>query len=123
MNRITEITIAGKTYYLNYSTKIAKIAQERYGGMENFTGVFQDKPLTDTLAELNFLLAAFIVQGAAYKKLEDGTDAPVLTEEELEVLISPNEVAQRVSEIFAAMGTGMKATVELEPDPKNGEAA
>lgn len=47
---------------------------------------------------------------------------PLLTEDEVELLTVPSDLAEYKSAITEALYRGTKRNVESEPDPKNAEA-
>lgn len=94
MKRITEITIGGKAYPLNFSVRAAKKAVERYGDLTEVSRALvgldeKYNPVDETI----WMLETMLEEGARYVKLTDGADIVPLKGEELETLVGYYDVA------------------------------
>lgn len=118
--RVTELTIAGKTYPVCLSTGAAKKISDRYGDITKVSDAFTDKSTSEMLGELNWLLALLVKAGCDYKKYSEGKEIEPITEEALDCLLGLDDVQQLQSDVFGAMTDGMKREVEV--DEKNAEA-
>lgn len=120
MNRLVEWQLAGKTYYLNFSQKAARLVSERYGSIENVSDIFEGKPIHEVLSETNWLLTLLIDQGAAYKKVVFDEEVPTISAEDLEVVMGLSDLSEMTTMVMGAITKGMSQTVEVEPS-KNDE--
>lgn len=118
--RVTELTIAGKTYPVCLSTGAAKKISDRYGDISNVGEAFTDKSTAEMLGELNWLLALLVKAGCDYKRYSDGQQIEPITEEALDCVLGLDDVQQLKSDVFGAMTAGMSREVEV--DGKNAEA-
>lgn len=121
MNRITEFEIAGKKYPLNFSVKAARAVDEKFGSLDQLSGVFGWGDITTIMYNVCWTLRLLMEQGAAYKKLVEGEDVELLSEEDLETLIGAPDIPRAQAAIHESIGISMKQTVEVEPDEKNAE--
>ncbi len=122
MNRLCEIEIGGITYPLNFSVKAARLVEEKFGGVHKVTGVYgKSADLCTTLNNQTWLLQLLMEQGAKYKKLVDGEDIELPTDDEIEVLIGALGMKDVQIALFGCIGISLTPTVEVETDPKNAE--
>lgn len=121
MNRITEFEIAGKKYPLNFSVKAAEMIGERYGDISEIGKAFDGDNASKMLSEFVWLLSVLIDQGCAYKRIVSGDDIAAPSLDDLKVIIGMQDFIARKSELMNAIVSGMKPTVEVEPDAKNAD--
>ena len=121
MNRITEFELGGKRYPLNFSVAAARKIDEEYGGFEKLNGVFAWESVESALKDCFWTLRLLMEQGAAYQRIFGGEVVEIPTLEEMEILLGGPDIQRMQRAIHEALGLGMEATVEVEPDPKNGE--
>lgn len=121
MKRITEIELAGKQYPLNFSVKAAKAVDEKFGSLDQLSGVFGWGDITTSMYNVCWMLELLMEQGAAYKKLVDGETVELLPKEELETIIGPADIPMVQVAILESIGLSMKPSLEVEPDEKNVE--
>lgn len=130
MDRIKSITIAGREYLLNFSTRAAKAVIERYGDIASINQALFARPdenegdkraITDFAEEVAWVLALLIKEGAAYQKIVNHETADTISEEELLVVMSAAELMSARLQALDAVGAGLTATIEVEPDAKNAE--
>ena len=107
-DRNTNITIGGDEYTLILTTKATKEIAGRYGGLENLG----DKLLKSENFEMAIGEIVWLITLLANPK-------PLLTEEEVEILTVPSELATYKEAITEALYKGTKRNVESEADPKN----
>lgn len=117
-----EITVGGKAYPLNFSVKAAREITERFGDVENIFQAFQGGDLGKRMDDVVWLLALLINQGIARRNLLNETQVEEVKAEDLEILLGLDDLVGIMMELLAAITAGMEQEVELEPDPKNGEA-
>lgn len=120
--RTPEFTVGGKAYPLNFSVRAAKEVTERYGDISQIGDAFQTENLVKTMEESIWLLALMMNQGIARRNLLEGKQEQGVKESELEVLLDASDMGRLRAALMDAMTAGMSREVELEVDPKNGEA-
>ena len=115
------IQIGGETYELLLTTKATKEIAKRYGGLENLgTKLMKSENFEMALDEIIWLIALMANQSVLIYNLRHKDDPkPLLTEEEVELLTSPLELATYKDAIMEAMFRGTKRNIESEADPKN----
>lgn len=119
--RTATITIGGEEYELLLTTRATKAIAGRYGGLENLgEKLMKSENFEQTLDEIIWLIALLANQSILVYNLKH-KDAPkeLLTEEEIELLTMPGELAEYREGITAALHKGTKRNVESEPDIKN----
>ena len=120
------IRISGTEYELVLTTRATKEIAKRYGGMENLgEKLLKSENFEMALDEIVWLITLLANQAILVRNLKN-KDAPeaLLTEEEVELLTTPLELAAYKSAITEAMFRGTKRTVESEEESisKNAEA-
>ena len=122
--RSAVITIAGEEYELILTTKATKAIAGRYGGLENLgERLMKAENFELALDEIVWLLTLLANQSVLIYNLKH-KDAPrdLLTEEEMELLTSPLELASYKNAITEAMFKGTARNVLSEGDSKNTQA-
>ena len=119
--RAAAIQIGGETYELLLTTRATKEIAKRYGGLENLgTKLMKSENFEMALDEIIWLIALMANQSVLIYNLRHKDDPkPLLTEEEVELLTSPLELATYKDAIMEAMFRGTKRNIESEADPKN----
>ncbi len=122
--RSAAIQIGGETYELLLTTKATKEIAKRYGGLENLgTKLMKSENFEMALDEIIWLIALMANQSILIYNLRHKDEPkPLLTEEEVELLTSPLELATYKDAIMEAMFRGTKRNIESEADPKNGRS-
>lgn len=118
--RSAAIQIGGETYELLLTTKATKEIAKRYGGLENLgTKLMKSENFEMALDEIIWLIALMANQSILIYNLRHKDEPkPLLTEEEVELLTSPLELATYKDAIMEAMFRGTKRNVESEADQK-----
>ena len=123
--RSAVITIAGEEYELILTTKATKAIAGRYGGLENLgERLMKAENFELALDEIVWLLTLLANQSVLIYNLRH-KDAPrdLLTEEEMELLTSPLELASYKNAITEAMFKGTARNVVSEDEgSKNTQA-
>ena len=124
--RSAVINIGGTDYELILTTKATKAIAARYGGLDKLSEkLMKAENFEMALDELLWLLALLANQSILIHNLKN-KDAPkeLLTEDELELLTSPLELATYKNAITEAMFRGAARNVqsENEGDTKNEKA-
>jgi hypothetical protein len=123
-DRTAVISIGGAEYELILTTRATKEIAKRYGGLENLgEKLMKSENFEMALDEIIWLLTLLANQSILIHNLKN-KDAPrdLLTEDELELLTSPLELAAYKNAITEAMFKGTKRNIESEDDgSKNAE--
>lgn len=117
------ISIAGKEYELILTTRATKEIAKRYGGLENLgEKLMKTENFELALDEVVWLITLLANQSILIHNLKNPKDkSELLTEEAVELLTSPFELATYKSAIMEAMYKGSKREIESEDDSKNAE--
>ena len=117
------ISIAGEEYELILTTKATKEIAKRYGGLENLgEKLMKTENFELALDEVVWLITLLANQSILIHNLKNPKDKiDLLTEEAVELLTSPFELATYKSAIMEAMYKGSKREIESEDDSKNAE--
>ena len=115
------INIGGEDYQLILTTKATKAIAGRYGGLEHLGDkLMKAENFEASLEEICWLIALLANQSILIHNLKN-KDNPkdLLTEEEVELLTSPLELADYKAAISEAMFRGTKRHIESEDEGKN----
>ena len=117
------ISIAGEEYELILTTKATKEIAKRYGGLENLgEKLMKTENFELALDEVVWLITLLANQSILIHNLKNPKDKrELLTEDAVELLTSPFELATYKSAIMEAMYKGSKREIESEDDSKNAE--
>ena len=120
-DRNTNITIGGDEYTLILTTKATKEIAGRYGGLENLGDkLLKSENFEMAIGEIVWLITLLANQSILIFNLKNRDNPkPLLTEEEVEILTVPSELATYKEAITEALYKGTKRNVESEADPKN----
>lgn len=123
--RAATIKIGGKEYELVLTTRATKEIARRYGGLENLgEKLMKSENFEMALDEIVWLITLLANQSILIHNLKN-KDAPqeLLTEEEVELLTSPLDLAAYKNAITEAMfkGTARNVESEEETSSKNAE--
>ena len=122
--RAAMITIGSTEYELMLTTRATKQIAKRYGGLNDLGDkLMKSENFEMALDEIVWLLTLLANQSIFIHNLKN-KDAPKepLTEEELELLTSPLDLADYKAAITQAMFKGTKRNIESEDDgSKNAE--
>ena len=112
--RSAAITIGGKEYELVLTTRATKEIAGRYGGLENLGDrLMKSENFEMALDEIIWLITLLANQREDKKE--------PLTQDAVELLTSPFELAGYKEAIMEAMYKGTKRNIESETDSKNAE--
>ena len=121
MERSAVITIGGEEYTLVLTTKATKEIAGRYGGLENLGDkLMKSENFEMAIGEIVWLITLLANQSILIHNLKS-KDAPkeLLTEEMVELLTAPADLADYKAAITEALYKGAKRNVESEEDQKN----
>ena len=115
------ISIGGEDYELILTTRATKEIAKRYGGLENLgEKLMKTENFEMALEEVVWLITLLANQSILIHNLKNPKEKrELLTEEALELLTSPFELATYKSGIMEAMFKGSKREIESEDDSKN----
>ena len=115
------INIGGQEYELILTTKATKESAGRYGGLENLgEKLMKSENFEMALDEIVWLITLMANQSLLIHNLRNPDNKkPLLTQEEVELLTSPLELATYKSALTEAMFKGTKRNIESEDDSKN----
>jgi len=121
--RSTKITIGGQEYEMLLTTKATKEIAKRYGGLSNLGDkLMKSENFELALDEIVWLITLLANQSVLVYNLQNPkAKKELLTEESVELLTSPFELAAYKNAIMDAMYKGTKREVESEPDAKNAQ--
>ena len=121
--RTTNIVIGGEEYNLVLTTKPPKEIAGRYGGPENLREkLLKAENFEMALGEIVWLITVLANQTILIYNLRNKDNPkPLLTEEEVELLTNPLDLAEYKAAITEALFKGTKRNIESEADPKNEE--
>jgi len=123
-DRSAVVNIGGTEYEMILTTRATKEIGKRYGGLENLGDkLMKSENFELALDEIVWLITLLANQSILVHNLKN-KDAPKeqLTEDEVELLTSPLELAAYKTAITEAMFRGTKRNIESEEtDPKNAE--
>ena len=123
--RSAAISIGDKEYELVLTTRATKAIAGRYGGLENLgEKLMKSENFEMALDEIVWLITLLANQSILIRNLKN-KNAPeeVLTEEEVELLTSPLDLAAYKNAITEAMFKGTKRDVESEEESVSKVAA
>lgn len=120
-DRTSVINIAGDEYTLVLTTKATKEIAGRYGGLENLGDkLMKNENFEMALGEIVWLITLLANQALLIHNLKHKDDQKeLLTEEMVELLTVPADLATYKTAITNALYVGTKRNVESEADPKN----
>ena len=124
-DRSSKITIGGVEYEMLLTTKATKEIAGRYGGLSNLgEKLMKTENFEMALDEIVWLITLLANQSVLVNNLQNPADKrELLTEEAVELLTSPFELADYKNAIMDAMYKGTKQNVESEDDSVTGGAA
>ncbi len=119
--RSSLITVGGEEYRLVLTTKATKEIARRYGGLENLgEKLMKAENFEMALDEIVWLITLLANQSVLIDNRLKGEKRKPLTEDDVELLTSPLELATYKDAIMEAMFKGTKKNIESEEiDPKN----
>ncbi|GLY11492.1 hypothetical protein [Pseudobacillus badius] len=115
--RSASITIGGKDYELILTTKATKEIAKRYGGLENLgEKLMKAENFEMALDEIVWLITLLANQSIHIHNRLNEDKKEVLTEDDVELLTSPVEMATFKDAIMEAMFKGTKRTIKSEEE-------
>jgi hypothetical protein len=113
----TTINIGGTDFKLILTTKATKAIAGRYGGLENLgEKLMKTENFEMALDEIVWLITLLANQSILIHNIRNKDEKKeLLTEEEVELLTTPFDLAEYKNAIMASMMRGTKRNVESEP--------
>ena len=120
-DRASVIQIGGEDYTLLLTTKATKEVAGRYGGLENLgDSLMKSENFEMAIGEVVWLITLLANQSILIHNLKHkASPRELLTEEMVELLTVPADLATYKSAIMDALLKGTKRNVESEVDTKN----
>ena len=113
--RSSLITIGGEQYEMILTTRATKAISNRYGGLDNLGDkLMKSENMEMALDEIIWLITLLCNQSIEIHNLRNSDKKQLLTEETVELLTSPGELAEYKDAITEAMLNGTKINVESE---------
>ncbi|MCM1532714.1 MAG: hypothetical protein NC114_10655 [Ruminococcus flavefaciens] len=115
------ITVGGEEYELLLTTKATKEIAGRYGGLENLGDkLMKSENFEMAIGEIVWLITLLANQSILVFNLKNkDAKKELLTEEIVELLTMPLDLAGYKAAITEALYKGTKRNIESETDPKN----
>jgi hypothetical protein len=115
-DRSASINIGGTDFKLILTTKATKAIAGRYGGLENLGAkLMKTENFEIALDEIVWLITLLANQSILIHNIRNKDDKKeLITEEEVELLTTPFELAEYKNAIMASMMRGTKRNVESE---------
>ncbi len=121
--RSAEILIGGEEYELLLTTKATKEIAARYGGLENLGDkLMKTENFEMAIDEIVWLITLLANQSILIHNLKNEDKRDLLTEETVELLTTPFDLAGYKNALTEALYKGTKRNIESEPDLKNAGA-
>lgn len=119
--RSANIIIGGEEYTLLLTTKATKEIAGRYGGLENLGDkLMKSENFELALGEIVWLITLLANQSILIYNLRNKSNPKdLLTEDMVELLTLPADLAGYKDAITEALYKGTKRNIESEVDPKN----
>ena len=117
-DRGTKIQIGNREYEMLLTTRATKEIAKRYGGLEHLGDkLMQAENFELALDEVVWLLTLLANQSILVRNLKNReTPEPLLTEDEVELLTSPLDLAAYKEAITEAMFRGTKRNIQSEEE-------
>ena len=120
-DRSADVIIGGETYELILTTKATKEIAARYGGLDNLGDkLLKAENFEMALGEIVWLVTVLANQSILIHNLKN-RDHPkeLLTEESVELLTTPFDLAQYKEALTEALFKGTRRNIVSEEDQKN----
>lgn len=121
-DRSAAIVIGGEQYQLVLTTRATREIAKRYGGLEDLgEKLMKSENFEMAIEEIVWLIVLLANQSILIHNLQNAEKRELLTEDAVELLTSPLDLANYKNAILEAMMKGTKRYVESEEESsKNG---
>lgn len=117
-DRSAVITVGDKQYQLVLTTRATKEIAKRYGGLEDLgEKLMKSENFEMAIDEIVWLIVLLANQSVLIDNLQNQEKRELLTEEMVELLTSPLDLATYKNAIMEAMMKGTKRHIESEEEP------
>lgn len=112
--RSAVITIGEKEYELLLTTKATKEIAKKYGGLSNLGDkLVKSENYEDAIGEIVWLIVTLANQSILiFNYKNKGSEKPLLTQDEVELLTTPQDIANFKDAITEALLKGTKRNIE-----------
>lgn len=112
--RSSVITIGEKEYELLLTTKATKEIAKKYGGLSNLGDkLVKSENYEDAISEIVWLIVTLANQPILiFNYKNKGNEKPLLTQDEVELLTTPQDIANFKDAITEALLKGTKRNIE-----------
>lgn len=119
--RSATIVIGGEEHELLLTTKATKEIAKRYGGLEKLGDkLSKSENFEQAIEEIVWLITLLVNQPILiYNYKNKGNEKSLITEEEVELLTTPTDLAEYKNAITEALHKGTKRNIDSEGDGKN----
>jgi len=119
-SRVTYLVLGKEKIPLLLTLKATREIATRYGGLEELGNkMLESMDLNGMIDEIVWLIVVLANQCILIENLENKTNKPLLTADELELKMDPYEMTSYREAILAALQAGQKQHVQSEEEPKN----
>jgi len=116
-DRSAIIAVGGEQYQLVLTTRATKEIAKRYGGLEDLgEKLMKSENFEMALEEIVWLIVLLANQSVLIHNLQNAEKRKLLTEEAVELLTSPYDLANYKNSIMEALMKGTKRYVESEEE-------
>ena len=120
--RSSGISIGGQEYEMLLTTKATKEIAKRYGGLSNLgEKLMKSENFEMALDEIVWLITLLANQSVLVHNFQNSEKKELLTQDTVELLNAPFELADYKTAIMDAMYKGTKRNVESEEEPSINE--
>lgn len=113
--RFSKVKIGDQEYKLVLTTRATKEIAKRYGGLGKLgENLLKEKDFDKTISEVIWLVTLLANQGILIENLTKDAKSPCLTEDEVEILTIPGDIALFKDAISEALIKGTKRNIESE---------
>ena len=119
-DRSALITIGGEEYELLLTTRATKEIAARYGGLDNLGDkLLKSENFEMAIGEIVWLITVLANQSILIHNLKNADKKELLTEDTVELLTTPYDLAEYKEAITECLYKGTKRNIESETDTKN----
>ena len=119
-SRVTYLVLGKEKIPLLLTLKATREIATRYGGLEELgNNMLESMDLNGMIDEIVWLIVVLANQCILIENLENKTNKPLLTADELELKMDPYDMTSYREAILAALQAGQRQHVQSEEEPKN----
>lgn len=118
--KTAKINILGREHTLCFSARVAKRCIEEFGSIDAMLDTLVDNDSGKVLNNALWLLSTMLDAGRRYVRQVEDQEEPIITQEDLFDIFSPDDLSELSHKLLAAITGGSSREVEVEP--KNAEA-